>query len=118
MRSTWNIDGGGKNAFHAHGLELAEYKPSRWTCQPVAIQSAWLNDDGISRDGAQRANQVPEKQAAKIRGHSEAQQQLYRGRDALRNQKRIENPHQDYEQNAEYTSHDLFNDTAGIELVR
>ena len=65
------------NALYLHGLELADGKPSCWTCQPDAQQMAGLNHNGIGRDGAQRASQVPEKQPAEIRGDSSDQQQLW-----------------------------------------
>jgi hypothetical protein len=117
MRSTLNIDGGSANALHAYSLELADRKPSRWTCQPDAEQLAGLNHDGIGRDGAQRPNQVLEKEPAEIRSHGGDQQQLYGGSDALRDQKRVEDPRKDYEQKAEYTSQYQFNDAAGIKLV-
>ncbi len=120
MWSNLSINGnsnGVGNALYPHGLELADRKPSRRTCQPDPEQLPRLNDDGIGRDGAQGASQVPEKQAAKIRGQGGDQQQLERGRDAVRNDKRIENPQNDHEQKAHYTSQDQFNYTAGVKLV-
>jgi hypothetical protein len=45
--------GGVGNSLYPYGLELADWKLSLGACQPHAVQSAGLNDDGIGRDGAQ-----------------------------------------------------------------